>query len=186
VSWVSEASAALQSTADLIAAQLQEAALVHADESGLRVASKLHWLHIAANETHTWYGVHARRGMEAIEAHGILRKHLGVLVHDCWAPYWQLDCIHALCNAHLLRELVYVKEITTQAWPQQMMDLLVNANALCESARLHEITLPADDIATFVTLYEMIRVWHYLNDQYFVSRHRRLVSIKDRLSWKLW
>jgi transposase len=156
VSWVSEASAALQSTADLIAAQLQEAALVHADESGLRVASKLHWLHIAANETHTWYGVHARRGMEAIEAHGILRKHLGVLVHDCWAPYWQLDCIHALCNAHLLRELVYVKEITTQAWPQQMMDLLVNANALCESARLHEITLPADDIATFVTLYEMI------------------------------
>lgn len=36
------------------------------------------------------------------------------------------------------------------------MDLLVNANALCESARQHDITLPADDIATFVALYEMI------------------------------
>ena len=105
---------------------------------------------------HTWYGIHAKRGMEAIEAHGVLPKRLGVLVHDCWAPYWQLDCIHALCNAHLLRELVYVKEITTQAWPQQMMDLLRNANEMCESARQHQITLPADDTATFVTLYDMI------------------------------
>ena len=156
VSWVGEACAALQDTADLIADQLQEAALVYADESGLRVAGKLHWLHIAANETHTWYGVHARRGMEAIEAHGILRKRLGVLVHDCWAPYWQLDCVHALCNAHLLRELVYVKEITSQTWPQQMMDLLLNANELCESARQHKITLPANDIATFVMLYNTI------------------------------
>jgi transposase len=156
VSWVGEARAALQSTADLIAEQLQESALVHADESGLRVAGKLHWLHIAANKTHTWYGVHARRGMEAIEAHGILRKRLDVLVHDCWAPYWQLDCVHALCNAHLLRELVYVKEITTQAWPQQMMDLLLNANELCESARHHKIALPADDVATLFTLYDMI------------------------------
>jgi transposase len=156
VSWVGEASAALQGTADLIADQLRAAPLVHADESGLRVASKLHWLHIAANETHTWYGVHARRGMEAIEAHGILPRLLGVLVHDCWAPYWQLDCIHALCNAHLLRELVYVKDITTQAWPQQMMDLLLNANELCESARQHEIELPAEDIAIYLALYEMI------------------------------
>jgi transposase len=156
VSWVGEARAALQGTADLIADHLREAPLVHADESGLRVAAKLHWLHIAANETHTWYGVHARRGMEAIEAHGILRKRLGVLVHDCWAPYWQLDCIHALCNAHLLRELVYVKEITTQAWPQQMIDLLLNANELCESARQHQIELPAEDIATYRALYDAI------------------------------
>ncbi len=43
------------------------ALVVHADESGLRVASCLHWLHTAASETHTWYGEHARRGMEAIE-----------------------------------------------------------------------------------------------------------------------
>jgi transposase len=156
VSWVGEARAALQGTADLIADQLRVAPLVHADESGLRVAAKLHWLHIAANESHTWYGVHARRGMQAIEAHGILPKLLGVLVHDCWAPYWQLDCIHALCNAHLLRELVYVKEITTQAWPQKMMDLLLNANELCESARQHEIELPAEDMATYLALYDMI------------------------------
>ena len=133
VSWVSEARIALQNTADIIASQLRQAALLHADESGLRVAGKLHWLHIVASETHTWYGVHTRRGTEAIEAHGILPKRLGVLVHDCWAPYWQLDSIHALCNAHLLRELVYVKELTSQVWPQRMKDFLLNANPLCQT-----------------------------------------------------
>ena len=101
---------ALHSTADLIAQYLRDAALVNADESGLRVAGKLHWLHIAANDTLTWYGLHAKRGMEAITAHGILPNRLGVLVQDCWAPCWKLDdATHALCNAHLLRELLYVK-----------------------------------------------------------------------------
>lgn len=156
VSWVDEASSALDSTAALIADQLRNAALLHADESGLRVASKLHWLHIAASETHTWYGVHARRGMEAIEAHGILPNRLGVLVHDCWAPYWQLDCIHALCNAHLLRELVYVKELTGHIWPQRMKDFLLNANDVCEAARQKQITLSTVDIAAFGSLYDAI------------------------------
>lgn len=106
--------------ADQIADQLRAAPVLNADESGLRVAGKLHWMHIAASDTLTWYGVHAKRGLEAIEAHGILPKRLGVLVHDCWAPYWKLDdSIHALCNAHLLRELVYVKEITGQQWPSR-------------------------------------------------------------------
>ena len=74
-------------------------------------------------------GVHAKRGLEAIEAHGILPKCFGVLVHDCWAPYWRLDnSVHALCNAHLLRKLVYAKEVTGQQWPESMMQLLVDAN----------------------------------------------------------
>lgn len=112
VTWVAEASATLQGTANLIADHLRAAPLVHADESGLRVAGGLHWLHIAANVTHTWYGVHPKRGMDAVTAQDILPKRLGVLVHDCWAPYWKLDCVHALCNAHLLRELVYIEELT--------------------------------------------------------------------------
>lgn len=156
VAWVGEASTALQSTADLIADQLRDAALLHADESGLRVASKLHWLHIVADEKHTWYGVHSRRGMEAIEAHGILPTRLGVLVHDCWAPYWQLDCNHALCNAHLLRELIYVKEVTSQAWPQRMRDFLINANKRCEEARQKKRRLSDEELAAFSAHYHKI------------------------------
>jgi len=157
VAWVGEARAALQDTANQIADNLHIAALVNADESGLRVAGKLHWLHIAANETLTWYGVHAKRGMVAIEAHGILPKRIGVLVHDCWAPYWKLDeSIHALCNAHLLRELVYVKEITGQVWPDAMMNLLLDANKLCDAARKKQTTFSVDDVAAFRTLYDAI------------------------------
>ncbi|WP_233575602.1 IS66 family transposase [Noviherbaspirillum saxi] len=157
VSWVGEASVALQGTADRIAEYLRNAPLLHADESGLRVASKLHWLHIAASGTLTWYGVHAKRGLEAMHAHGILPRRIGILVHDCWAPYWRLDgSIHALCNAHLLRELVYVKEITGQEWPQSMTDFLLNANKLCEAARQKQRKFSTREIAAFRTIYDAI------------------------------
>lgn len=157
VTWVGEARVAMQGTADLIADLLRRGALVNADESGLRVAGKLHWLHIAASEKLTWYGLHAKRGLEAIEAHGILPKRLGVLVHDCWAPYWKLDDgPHALCNAHLLRELLYVKEITGQEWPLAMTQFLLNANRLCAAARRNDVDFSAADIAAFRTLYDAI------------------------------
>jgi transposase len=157
LAWVSEARAALQPTADRIADQLRAAPVLNADESGLRVAGKLHWLHIAASATLTWYGVHAKRGMAAIEAHGILPKRLGVLVHDCWAPYWRLDdSVHALCNAHLLRELAYVKEITGQQWPESMMQFLLGANRVCTAARRQQRSLNADDVAAFRTVYDAL------------------------------
>ena len=156
LAWVAEARAALDGTATLIAQQLHKAPVLHSDESGLRVAGKLHWLHIAANDTHTWYGVHAKRGIEAIEAHGILPKRLGVLVPDCWVPYWQLDSVHALCNAHLLRELVYVQEVTDQPWAHKMKAFLLNANAICEGARQRNRPLTGSDTDAFATIYNQI------------------------------
>lgn len=157
VAWVAQARAALQGTANVIADQLNAAPLIHADESGLRVAGKLYWLHIAANETHTWYGVHGKRGLAAIEEHGILTGRTGVLVHDCWAPYWRLDdSIHALCNAHLLRELLYAKETTGQPWAQAMTDFLLGANKLRAAAREQQITFGTDDVGAFRTVYDAI------------------------------
>jgi transposase len=44
---------------------VQAAAVVGADESGLHVDSKLQWLRAAVTDKLTWYGVHAKRGMEA-------------------------------------------------------------------------------------------------------------------------
>ena len=96
------------------------------------------------------------RGMEAIAAHGILPHRRGALIHDCWEPYWQLDCVHGLCNAHLLRELVYVKEITGHDWPEQMMQLLLSANAIATATRQAGIALTEDNLAAFHTLYHGI------------------------------
>lgn len=157
LAWVAEARTALQPTADQIADRLRAAPVLNAEESGLRVAGKLHWLHIAASGTLTWYGVHAKRGMEAIEAHGILPKRLGVLVHDCWAPYWRLDdSVHALCNAHLLRKLLYVKEITGQQCPESMTQLLLGANRVCAAARRQQRSLDPSDVAAFRTVYDAL------------------------------
>ena len=133
--WIEQASATLVPQVDRIAQALIETPVAHADESGLRVAASLHWLHTVASEKYTWYGVHPNRGMLAMAEHGILPKRLGTLVHDCWKPYWQLDCVHALCNAHLLRELTFLHETTSQRWPQRMIECLLAARDRCEAAR---------------------------------------------------
>ena len=133
--WINQASVLLLPNVARIAQALVDVPVAHADESGLRLASRLHWLHTVASDTFTWYGVHATRGMLAIAAHGILPRRVATLVHDCWKPYWQLDCEHALCNAHLLRELTFPHETTGQRWPKRMIGLLTSARKGCEIAR---------------------------------------------------
>jgi transposase len=134
--WSDQASHTLLPKVADIAQMLIGLPVVGADESGLRVACRLHWLHTVASEKLTWYGVHAQRGLPAIEAHGILPKLLGTAVHDCWGPYWRLNnCLHALCNAHLLRELTFQRETTRQRWPQRIMDLLIRSRDYCMAAR---------------------------------------------------
>ena len=102
--------------------------VLHADETGLRVAKKLHWLHVLATDTLSWMGCHPKRGGEAFDALALLQQFKGVLVHDGWMPYKALQCQHALCNAHHLRELTYLLEEQGQAWAGDMIELLTHAN----------------------------------------------------------
>ena len=133
--WIGEAAQRLAPQVERIADALKRAPVAHADESGLRVEASLHWLHTVASHNLTWYGAHPKRGAPAMRAHGILLKRTGVLVHDCWAPYWRMPGQHALCNAHLIRELVFVHESTGQTWPQQLIRHLCRARDHCEAAR---------------------------------------------------
>jgi transposase len=139
---------------DEIVVVIQQSSTVHADESGLRVAGKLQWLHTAVTQTLTWYGVHAKRGMDAIQEHGVLIDFKGVLVHDCLAAYWLLDCEHALCNAHLLRELQFAHESTRQAWAKTMMDVLLACNRAVQKAAQSQVELSAQTIEELTARYE--------------------------------
>lgn len=103
---------------------------VHADETGLRVAKSLHWLHTLATERLTWVARHAKRGAIAFEELGILGQFKGTLIHDGWTPYRTLDCRHGLCNAHHLRELTYIAEELKQDWAGDMSEVLTYANHL--------------------------------------------------------
>ncbi len=111
-----------------IADAVRDAHVAHFDETGMRVAGKLHWLHTAATPNLTWVGIHTRRGQEAFDAFGILPRFQGIAIHDGWAPYRKYDCLHGLCNAHHLRELTMVHELYGQRWAKRMIDLLVTAN----------------------------------------------------------
>ena len=119
---------ALEPTVQRIGQACVSAAVLHADESGMRVAKKLHWLHVLATDTLSSMGCHPKRGTEAFEELGLLQQFQGTLVHDGWMPYKALACQHALCNAHHLRELTYLFEEQGQMWAGDMIELLTHAN----------------------------------------------------------
>ena len=104
---------------------IAQAPIAHADETGLRVAGSLHWLHVVSTKSLTWYGVHKKRGSEAIKHFALLPRFVGRLIHDCLSAYFELQCAHGLCNAHLLRELTFLHEVEHQRWAKRMLDLLL-------------------------------------------------------------
>lgn len=130
-SFAQEAAQALRPTVAAIGQAVQKADIVHADETGIRIKGHLHWLHCAVTTTLTWLAPHAKRGTVAFEALGLLQGIQGVLVHDGLASYKGLDCTHSLCNAHHIRELVYIHEQESEKiwdpWAQEMIDLLLQA-----------------------------------------------------------
>lgn len=129
--------AGLATTEAAITAALQQADVAHFDETSLRVDGQREWLHVASTPTLTHYGVHPKRGREATDAIGILPAFTGTAAHDAWAPYFTYDdCAHALCNAHLLRELIYLHEQHHQAWADELATLLVTAKDLVDTARV--------------------------------------------------
>jgi len=130
--------------------------VAHFDETGQRVGGRLRWLHAAVTATLSWYGAHDKRGQAAMDAFGILPGFKGVAVHDGWVPYKDYDCTHALCNAHHLRELVFLAETTGQAWPQQMIDLLCAAKTETDQARQGPSPLSEKRLRHYRGRYEAI------------------------------
>jgi len=108
--------------------ELTASDLAHADETGINIGGKRHWLHCVSNDSWTLYYPHEKRGMDAINDMGVLPRFKGVLCHDHWKPYYKIDCTHALCNAHHLRELTRAWEQDDQQWAQKLKNLLETIN----------------------------------------------------------
>ncbi len=117
---------ALADTETQIKVALQQQNVLHADESGIRVEGRLHWVHAAGTAELTHYQHHEKRGQIAMEAIGILPNFTGTLVHDHLKAYLRYtDCLHSLCNAHHLRELAFLLEHDQLQWAGEMARLLV-------------------------------------------------------------
>ena len=108
----------LQSFIDAVREGVCHAKVKHLDETGFRLGSKTHWLHIASTALLTFYRISAKRG-------SLLPGVGGIVVHDHWKPYYTMEgVLHALCNAHHLRELKALVELDQEDWARKMQILL--------------------------------------------------------------
>ena len=148
-----EAKTILAPTVRAMGEALKTAPVVHADETGMNVAGTLYWLHVLATPVMTWIGGHANRGKKAFDAFGILNEFAGTLIHDGWKPYQDLTCVHALCNAHHLRELTYAFEEMGQVWANRMIERLV---AACHEVEQAGGVLSPDRLAFYRMEYDAI------------------------------
>ena len=110
----------LESSEAAIKNNILQSIVVHFDETGLRVAGKLHWLHTCSTRLYTYFFIHAKRGKKALEdIPSLLPQFKNWAIHDCWSSYFKFtECSHALCGAHIIRELFALeeKEIPWASW----------------------------------------------------------------------
>lgn len=128
------------------------------DETGVRIGGKLNWLHSASHTKVTNYEVHPQRGSVAMDKIDILPKRTGWSIHDFWKPYLKYaQAKHGLCNAHHLRELIFIAERTQQTWATDMIDLLLKIKQQVENAiSTDQARLPAKRIKSFENQYDQI------------------------------
>jgi transposase len=124
---------------DQVRHRIATAELAHFDETGFRVDGRLAWLHSASTSAYSLLTVHRRRGAEAMAAAGVLPAFTGTAVHDAWAPYdTYTAATHALCNAHLLRELQAVIDTAGDqspwCWASQARTGLLDLKTAVEQA----------------------------------------------------
>jgi transposase len=118
--------------------KLRRSAVIHADETGLRVAKKGRYIHVASNSRLTHYACDSRRGKAAMDEIGILPRYRGNLMHDGWWSYdYYTACRHSLCGAHLLRELSFFAELNEeqQSWAEPLKQLLLEIRSKVERVR---------------------------------------------------
>jgi transposase len=134
--FVMQAADRLVEAEEQIKQALRTAEVIGTDETGIRVQGVLHWLHVARTDKLTHYGVDRKRGKAATDAIGILPQFHGIMEHDGYSSYPQyLQCEHALCNAHPLRELCFFHEHDKQEWALDLKNHLLTCHATVEEAR---------------------------------------------------
>jgi len=135
---------------------IRGAKVCHFDETGIRSQGELKWLHTASTEKLAYLQMNKRRGKVAMNEIGILNDFKGIAVHDCLASYWNYNCDHSLCNAHLLRELTFISETTNQSWAKKMIELLLEIKKAVDTRQLDEKAfLQNEELSEYIKRYHM-------------------------------
>ena len=125
-SWIKQLSSATKDAVQKIREQVSHLRVLNCDETGLRVNGSLHWLHCLCDENWSYLALHKKRGSKAMDEMDILPGFRNTMVHDFWKPYYKYgQALHGICNAHIMRELVYAEEQLHQDWAKSMRELLM-------------------------------------------------------------
>jgi transposase len=152
---VARAADALGEVEKLIKTLITLAAVIGVDETSMSIAGKAQWLHVARTDTLTAYHLHESRGRVAVNEFGILPAYTGTAVHDALSVYDCYPARHALCGAHLVRELTAAEQAhPDQHWPVQARSALVELDHLANTAREQGLAaIPADLAAAALERY---------------------------------
>ena len=114
---------------------LINAPVLNVDETGINIGGQGWWFHAACCDGAALGMVHKHRGNDAMDEMGFLERARGVMVHDHFSAYFRYDQTeHALCNAHLARELKALNDKYNHRWPLAMKDFLVSLNEKVKEA----------------------------------------------------
>jgi transposase len=114
-----------------IKGKIREGPYFHADETGMSLFGKIHWLHTASTPQLTCLHVDRHRGEPAMRAMGVLEGYTGHVIHDYLSSYYRITGLqHGLCNVHHIRDLTCVHEEHGQQWGSDMIGLLLEAKKL--------------------------------------------------------
>jgi transposase len=136
-SMVTKCAASVADTVIAIRQKVINSVLVHFDETGTRVEGKTMWVHNSSTEEYTYLSVHQKRGTDGMDDNGVLPVYQGIAMHDCWKSYWKYEAAHAVCCAHLLRELTGIEEnYPEQTWAKKFKYLLLEMKKIKDKAVL--------------------------------------------------
>ena len=126
------------------------------DETGMRIEGKRKWCHVVSTENLTYYAANPHRGSEANEDMGILPVYSGTAVHDGWSSYFKFKCKHALCNAHHIRDLLFIHEEYKQNWAKDLIDQLIDIKETVDRRKPIHCNLDLAEINDFEDRYDHI------------------------------
>ena len=139
----------LVDTEKLIKTLIVLAHVIHVDETTSNINGARWWLHVAATDKLTAYHLHPSRGRTAVAEFDVLPAFRATVVHDALSVYDAYPgARHALCGAHLGRELVAAAEADPdQDWPHQALRALHRLNTAAHQARDQQLPAIPPEIA---------------------------------------
>jgi len=114
---------------DEIRNRIEQSRVVGADETGVKINSKLNWMWVWQTQKLTYIHSDKSRGKLAIDKKFEQGLPNSILITDRHSSYFNMNVAdHQICLAHILRELIYLTEFDkNQSWSAKLAELIRDA-----------------------------------------------------------